>query len=61
MSKQCETCIHNGEKSVTGNCIKCRDYDRYESEDDREAREEARREAMMLDDNEDSLKWRFTH
>ena len=22
---------------------------------------EARREAMKLDDNEDSLKWRFTH
>ena len=28
---------------------------------EREAYEEARREAMKLDDNEDSLKWRFTH
>lgn len=26
-----------------------------------EALREARREAMKLDDNEDSLKWRFTH
>ena len=28
---------------------------------EKEAYEEARREAMRLDDNEDSLKWRFTH
>lgn len=27
---KCETCTHYGEKSVTGNCIKCRDFDRYE-------------------------------
>ena len=28
---------------------------------EKEVYEEARREAMKLDDNEDSLKWRFTH
>lgn len=28
---------------------------------EKEAYEEARREAMKLDDNEDSLRWRFTH
>ena len=27
---RCGNCIHNGEKSVTGNCIKCKDFDRYE-------------------------------
>ena len=29
-NKAMEDCKHNGEKSVTGNCIKCRDFDRYE-------------------------------
>ncbi len=32
-----------------------------DAEAEKEAAEEARREAMKLDDNEDSLKWRFTH
>ena len=26
----CKDCIHNGEKSVTGHCIKCRDKDMWE-------------------------------
>lgn len=32
-----------------------------EAEAEKEAQDEARREAMKLDDNEDSLKWRFNH
>jgi hypothetical protein len=32
-----------------------------DAEAEKEAADEARREAMELDDNEDSLKWRFTH
>lgn len=27
---KCETCKHSGEMSIIGNCIKCRNFDRYE-------------------------------
>ena len=33
----------------------------YQKEIQREFEEEARREAMRLDDNEDTLKWKGTH
>lgn len=29
-NNKCGNCIHYGETSVTGNCIKCIDFDRYE-------------------------------
>lgn len=45
----CDTCIYKG------TC------DKKSATECQEAADEARREAMKLDDNEDSLKWRFNH
>ena len=47
----CDTCIYKSTCKMKPDRIsECQ-----------EAQEEARREAMKLDDNEDSWKWRFNH
>ena len=45
------------DKVMTGNFVKKPEI----SKEEQEAIEEAKREMYMLDDNEDSLKWRFRH
>ena len=45
------------DKVMTGNFVKKPEI----SKEEQEAIEEAWREAMMLDDNENTLKWKGTH
>ena len=55
--RDCKNCIHNIEGGCSSwNC----EFEKKPTEED-EAVEEARREAMKLDDNEDTLKWKGTH
>ena len=55
--RDCNNCIHYHEET-------CSSWDckfKKKPTDDGETIEEARREAMRLDDNEDTLKWKGTH
>lgn len=55
--RDCKNCIHNIEGGCSSwNC----EFEKKPTEEN-EAVEEARREAMKLDDNEDTLKWKGTH
>ena len=38
VANKCGSCIHEGEHSVTGNCIRCRAFDRYESKENDNAK-----------------------